>query len=163
MMSASIQTAQRVIQEIIQSLLNISRITEHLNACLSEFLLRAHTHASGDDVSHLILQYLIHRDTAASAMNRGIRHDPAADDLFLILIDIRKKKILTLPKMRAYIAMNTVLILQNNSDSHVHNLPFFYITRIVTPAPVYPLCRSYGHNCQTRAYPFALSSNLAFL
>ena len=43
-------------------------------------------------------------------MNSGIRHNAGTYYLLLILINIRKKKIFALAKMRADIAMNTIFI-----------------------------------------------------
>jgi len=110
MILACIQAAQGIIHKIIQGSLHLAGISEYLYSCVRELLLRAHAHSAGNDMRYFMLKDLINRYASTPAMYSGIRHNARTGYFLLILVNIRKKKVFTLAKMRAYITMYTVFI-----------------------------------------------------
>jgi len=110
MILAGIQAAQGIIHKIIQGFLYLAGISEYLYSCVRELLLRAHTHSTGNDMRYFMLKDLINRYTSSSAVLGSIWHNASACDFLFILVNIRKKKVFTLAKMRAYITMDTIFI-----------------------------------------------------
>lgn len=118
------QAAQLVLQESIQGFLDIALPAKNFDTRLGEFLLSALPHAAGDNMSDLVSQYLINRQTAPAAVDRPVGNGPPAGDLLLFRVDIDQKKVLALPEMGADIAMDTGRVLQYYSNLHSLCLPF---------------------------------------
>jgi hypothetical protein len=110
MILAGIQATQGIVHKIIQGSLHLAGISEYLHSCVRELLLRAHAHSTGNDMRYFMLKDFINRNTSSSAVYSGIRDDARTGYFLLILVNIRKKKVFTLAKMRAYITMDTVFI-----------------------------------------------------
>jgi hypothetical protein len=122
MIFARIQAAQGIVHKILQGIFDPAGIPKDLDSGIRELLLRAHPHASGNDMRDLISQDFVYRDTPAAAMHRRIRHNTGPCNYLFALINIREQKIPALPEMRANMTISPILILQNDADSHMNGL-----------------------------------------